>query len=189
MRARDADGLHVASMRVARKRMMDSLSNAIERFESKYDWDSFNGAFWHFRWAKDWQIYHWRDFEEFYGEHCDYEWSHAQELLSSDEAFIIPDFLLRTVKDDLLKLARERMEVLVSHAIERVRTQYPAGSYDEQLWHFRWGRDCRIYHWRDFEDFYGENSSYEWYHATELWVSDEEFVIPEFLLHAVAKDF
>ena len=98
MRARDADGLHVAMMRLARKRMMDSLSNAIERFESKYDWDSFNGRYWHFRWAKDWQIYHWRDFEEFYGEHCDFEWSHAQELLSSDEAFIIPAFLLRTVK-------------------------------------------------------------------------------------------
>ena len=103
--------------------------------------------------------------------------------LSSFQTFCYA--LLKTI---FCVLHANKWKFLFSHAIERVRTQYPEGSYDGQLWHFRWGRDCRIYHWRDFEDFYGENSSYEWYHAEELRVSDEEFIIPEFLLHAVAKD-
>ena len=101
MRARDVDRLHVAIMRLARKRMMDSLSNAIERFETKYYWESFDGRVWHFRWARDWQIYHWREFEDFYGESCDYEWFHAQELLASDAEFIIPEVLLHDVAKDL----------------------------------------------------------------------------------------
>ena len=101
MRSQYVDKLHAAIMRLARKRMEILFSHAIDRFKTKYHWEVYDGRAWHFRWGRDCQLYHWRDFEEFYGENSDYEWLHAQELLASDDAFVIPNFLLNEVANDL----------------------------------------------------------------------------------------
>ena len=78
-----------------------AFQRAIDRFEARGSWEVYTGQAWDFRWGKDHELYHWQEFEEFYTECCEYEWHRAQELMSRDGSFIIPQFLMEEIENDL----------------------------------------------------------------------------------------
>ena len=99
-RRREAAGLK--NVLDARNKMEALFQAAIDRFERKCassqeefhgEGYEYHGEAWEFRWGKDFQLYHWREFQDFYTESSDFEWRRAQALMNSDSSFIIPSFL------------------------------------------------------------------------------------------------
>ena len=93
--------LHHASVRLARKRMELSLQRAIERFNARRTWEVYSGQAWHFRWGRDHELYHWQEFEEFYGDWSKSEWQRAHKLMCKDASFIIPQFFMQEIVNDI----------------------------------------------------------------------------------------
>ena len=83
----------------ARDKMEEITMIAIKRVERRFDWYSFqgnhapNGDHASFRWGKDKILYHWYEFEDYYGKHAEYEWLLAEPVLNFDWALRIPEFL------------------------------------------------------------------------------------------------
>ena len=93
----------------------------------------------------------------------------------------------RSLEDAMMRLAKKRMESLFSAAIQRFEFKYDE-VYKGQAWDFRWGQDCQLYHWREFEDFYHENGDQIWHGSQKLLAADGAFIIPSLLIIDIAKD-
>ena len=92
-----------------------------------------------------------------------------------------------SLEDAMMRLAKKRMECLFSIAIQRFEVKYDE-VYKGQAWDFRWGQDCQLYHWREFEEFYHENGKQKWLSAQKLLAADGAFIIPSLLMIDIARD-
>lgn len=79
--------------------MEKMVSEAIQRNEKLFAL-KFKGDLSWFRWAKDRKVYHYVEFQKYYGVTAYYAWLNADPVVKFDQSIYIPQFFYDTEEDD-----------------------------------------------------------------------------------------